>query len=140
MKTAGYSGTPLARKLGIKVGFSIKLVNEPDHYFTLFSDFPDPVHLVDDNKSKKDLIHYFSINASRLDSDIEQLKNEIKQNGMIWISWPKKSSGVDTDLNGNTVRETGLRHGLVDVKVCAVDDTWSALKFVIPIKNRTNGG
>ncbi|SMO65379.1 hypothetical protein [Gracilimonas mengyeensis] len=71
-----------------------------------------------------------------LDQDITQLKQEMEQNGMLWISWPQKASKVETDLNGNVVRETGLKHGLVDIKVCAVDENWSGLKFVIPVKDR----
>lgn len=136
MKTAGYSGTPLAKKLGIKENSKIKLVNQPGHYFELFTDFPDSVNVVSDSKTKKDLIHYFTKRAARLQEDIHQLRTEIKENGMIWISWPKKSSGVETDLNENIVRTAGLQNGLIDVKVCAVDETWSGLKFVIPLKDR----
>lgn len=134
--SAGYSKTPLAKKLGIKEHSTIKLVNEPETYFNLFADFPDDVKIVTDSKTKKDLIHYFTKSASRLQNNIGQLKNEIRENGMIWISWPKKASKVETDLNGNIVREIGLNNGLVDVKVCAVDDIWSGLKFVIPVENR----
>lgn len=136
MKTAGYSGTPLAKKLGIKENSKIKLVNQPDYYFELFTDLPGSVTVVSDNKTKKDLIHYFAISEEKLHADIQILRAEIEENGMIWISWPKKSSGVETDLNGNIVRKAGLQSGLVDVKVCAVDEIWSGLKFVIPLKNR----
>lgn len=136
MKTAGYSGTPLAKKLGIKENAVIKLVNRPDYYFELFADFPSDVQIVTDNNTKKDLIHYFTKSVSELKTGIRKLRDEIKENGMIWISWPKKASKVETDLNGNIVREIGLQHGLVDVKVCAVDEIWSGLKFVIRLKNR----
>lgn len=136
MKTAGYSGTPLAKKLGLKENSRIKLINQPGYYFELFTDFPGNVKVVSDSNTKKDLIHYFTKSATRLHADIHQLRDEIEENGMIWISWPKKSSNVETDLNGNIVRKIGLQNGLVDVKVCAVDEIWSGLKFVIPLKNR----
>ena len=136
MKTTGYSGTTLAKKLGIKNGFKIKIVNPPDYYFQLFTDFPLNTHNIADRKNKKDFIHYFVRTTSQLNQDINQLKQEIEQNGMIWISWPKKAAKVETDLNGNIVREIGLRNGLVDIKVCAVNEIWSGLKFVIPVKDR----
>jgi hypothetical protein len=136
MKTAGYSGTPLAKKLGIKNGFKIKIVNYPDNYFKLFTDFPPETHNITDIKIKKNFIHYFAKTISELEKDINQLRQEIEQNGIIWISWPKKASKVETDLNGNIIREIGLKNGLVDIKVCAVDEIWSGLKFVIPVKNR----
>ena len=136
MKTAGYSGTPLAKKLGIKSGFTIKIVNEPVGYFDLFTDLPEDLKPVSDNVTKKDFIHCFVKDATQLEKDITQLRAEIKPNGMIWISWPKKAAKMKTDLDGNIVRETGLRHGLVDIKVCAVNQVWSGLKFVIPVKDR----
>ena len=136
MKTAGYSGTPLAKKLGIKSGFKIKTVNQPDNYFNLFPDLPSDLTEISDRKVKKDFIHYFAVNASQLKKDIKQLREEIEENGMIWISWPKKSAKTETDLDGNVVREIGLESGLVDIKVCAVDETWSGLKFVKRVKNR----
>ena len=136
MKTAGYSGTPLAKKLGIKNGFKIRIVNYPGSYFKLFTDFPEETYTIDDIKTKKDFIHYFAKTIKELNNDINQLGQEIEENGIIWISWPKKSSKVETDLNGNIVREIGLKTGLVDIKVCAVDQIWSGLKFVIPLKKR----
>lgn len=136
MKTAGYSGTPLAKKLGIKQGFEIKIVNEPEGYFNLFSDLPADIKQVSDTNTKKDFIHYFVVSASQLNNEIKLLKHEIKQNGAIWISWPKKEAKVETDLNGNIVREIGLSSGLVDIKVCAVNEIWSGLKFVLPVKDR----
>ncbi|GGI55768.1 DUF3052 domain-containing protein [Winogradskyella haliclonae] len=136
MKTSGYSGTPLAKKLGIKNGFKIKIVNEPEGYFELFLDLPEDLKKIADIKTKKDFIHFFTKNASQLDNAIKELKQEMEQNGMLWISWPKKASKVETDLNGNIVREIGLKNGLVDIKVCAINDVWSGLKFVIPVKDR----
>ena len=122
MKTAGYSGTPLAKKLGIKSGFTVKIVNEPVGYFSLFTDLPADLKQVSDDTTKKDFIHYFVKDATQLEKDITQLRAEIKPNGMIWISWPKKAAKVKTDLDGNIVRKIGLRHGLVDIKVCAVKE------------------
>ena len=135
MPTAGYSGTPLAKKLGIKEGFSVVLFHQPGYYFRLFTDFPANVELVN-NDSKVDLIHYFTTEEEKLLGDISKLKKRIKLNGMIWISWPKKSSKVVTDINEDVIRKAALKNGLVDVKVCAVDEIWSGLKLVIPLKDR----
>lgn len=135
-KTAGYSGTPLAKKLGIKEGYKISIVNAPEDYLSFFSDLPEGLEWVKDQKVKKNFIHIFTDNCSQLKADIAVLKNEIEPNGMIWISWPKKASKVPTDLDGNKVREIGLKNGLVDIKVCAVTEIWSGLKFVIPVKDR----
>jgi hypothetical protein len=135
MPTAGYSGTPLAKKLGIKEGSSVILFHQPEYYFSLFTDFPANVELVN-NDSKVDLIHYFTTEEEKLLGDISKLKKRIKLNGMIWISWPKKSSKVVTDINEDVIRKAALKNGLVDVKVCAVDEIWSGLKLVIPLKDR----
>ena len=137
MQPSGYSGTALAKKLGIKEGFTIRLVNQPEYYFKLFTDMPANVTMLTDKKIKKNLIHYFTKQANDLHKDIMSLKNEIEPNGCIWISWPKKASKVITDINEDTVRRLALTNGLVDIKVCAVDETWSGLKLVIPLKNRT---
>jgi hypothetical protein len=131
---AGYSGTPLAKKLGIKEGCKMALYHQPEYYFNLFTDFPENVKLI--NKSKVDLIHYFVKKEKQLQRDIVKLKDQIEQNGMIWISWPKKSSKVKTDITEDVVRNLALKNGLVDIKVCAVDETWSGLKLVIPVKER----
>ena len=132
--TVGYSGTPLAKKLGIKEGSRIYLYNQPEYYFNLFTDFPTDVKIV--NKPKVDFIHYFVKEEKQLVKDINKLKNQIEQNGMIWISWPKKSSKVQTDITEDVVRKLALKNGLVDIKVCAVDEIWSGLKLVIPVKDR----
>ena len=136
MKSAGYSGTPLAKKLGIKNGFTIRLLNAPTYYFELFEDFPDGVTISKSKRGEKEFIHYFEKNASALNTNLPKLRNEIKQSGMIWVSWPKKASKVETDITEDTIRELALAIGLVDVKVCAVDLTWSGLKLVIPVKDR----
>jgi len=136
MKTTGYSGTPLAKKLGIKEGFKIRIANQPNHYFDLFEEFPMNVDIRKEKITRKDFIHYFTKKAKELDRDIVPLKNEIVSNGMIWISWPKKSSKIITDVSEDVIRNLALTNGLVDIKVCAVDDVWSGLKLVIPLKNR----
>jgi len=136
MQSSGYSGTPLAKKLGIKAGFTVSFLHAPNGYFDLFSELPEGLVITQDAALKKDFIHYFAISADTLNLDIKALRHEITQQGMIWISWPKKAAKVATDLDSNTVRTIGLKNGLVDIKVCAVNATWSALKFVIPLKDR----
>lgn len=138
METAGYSGTPLAKKLGFKNGSKIRLVNIPIYYLSLFTDLPSDLSVIEDLTVKKDLIHYFTTSAVELERDIIPLKNEIQSNGMIWVSWPKKSSRVPTDITEDTIRNLALANGLVDVKVCAVDQVWSGLKLVIPVKFRNS--
>ncbi|UII23373.1 DUF3052 domain-containing protein [Fulvivirga ligni] len=132
---AGYSGTPLAKKLGIKSGHFLRLLNQPAYYHELFNDFPDNVNFEELN-GRADIIHFFTQNAYELMEQLPLLKGEIKQNGMIWVSWPKKASKVPTDVTEDVIRDLALKIGLVDVKVCAVDDVWSGLKLVIPLKDR----
>jgi hypothetical protein len=136
MAVAGYSGTPLAKKLGIKDGFHIKLVNAPDHYLSLFADLPPHLHFDDAGNGAVDFIHFFSKSASEYGSLLPQLKEQIKPNGMIWVSWPKKASKVPTDITEDIIRNYAIEIGLVDIKVCAVDETWSGLKLVVPVKDR----
>lgn len=136
MRTSGYSGTPLENKLGLKDGFKIRVINQPDYYFGLFQKFPTNIDIFAENNTKKNLIHFFVTQLEELNSEIIKLKSEIEPNGIIWISWPKKNSDKPTDLNENIIREIALANGLVDIKVCAVDNVWSGLKLVIPVKNR----
>jgi hypothetical protein len=135
-QTAGYSGTPLAKKLGIKEGFVIRLINAPTHYFDLFTDLPEQISIQTGNKTEKDFIHFFTKDEKEYIRLLPMLKNEIKPNGMIWVSWPKKASKVATDVTEELVRNYALKIGLVDIKVCAVDEIWSGLKLVIPVKDR----
>lgn len=135
MKTSGYSGAPLAQKLGIKENSKVRFINLPEHYFNLFSDLPAIQH-IKDKKTKKDFIHYFTKETKALKRDIVSLRNEIEPNGIIWISWPKKASKTPCDITEDAIRALALKNGLVDVKVCAVDEVWSGLKLVIPVKNR----
>lgn len=136
MALAGYSATPLAKKLGIKEGFSVHLINQPSNYFDLFSDFPADVKLLNDKSVPKDFIHYFTKSAKELFIELSALKPEIKPAGMIWVSWPKKASKIPTDVTEDIIRSFALSIGLVDIKVCAVDEIWSGLKLVIPVKDR----
>ena len=133
---ADISKTPLARKLGYKPGFVVQTLNAPDYYFDLLKELPNDLVITEDSSIKKDLIHCFANNCATLEALVPGFRRQIRENGMIWLSWPKKSSGVTSDLDGNVVRGIGLKNSLVDVKVCAIDDIWSGLKFVIPVKDR----
>lgn len=134
---AGYSGTPLLKKLGIKEDFIIQVHHEPGNYWDDLGTLPDNVQVSSLNEpGEVDFIHYFCKSADTLRAEILQLKSLLKKTGLLWISWPKKSSKVPTDLSDMIVRETGLEAGLVDVKVCAVDDVWSGLKFVYRVADR----
>jgi hypothetical protein len=136
MKTSGYSGTPLAKKLGIKENYRILLINPPSYYFDLFADMPENVVQMKDPKIKKNLIHFFVTDRKSLKTQILKLRKQIERNGCIWVSWPKKSSKMISDVTENEIRDIALSNGLVDIKVCAVDETWSGLKLVIPVKDR----
>jgi len=136
VSATGYSGTPLAKKLGIKEGFQIKLVNPPDYYFQLFTDMPVNLNLTDDKITRKDFIHFFTKQEKEFTAMLPDLKEQLVPNGMIWVSWPKKASKVVTDITEDIIRNYALKIGLVDIKVCAVDEIWSGLKLVIPVKDR----
>jgi hypothetical protein len=133
---SGYSGTPLAKKLGIKSGFNIRLINAPEHYLSLFTDLPTDICFVDEPGSKLNLIHFFTKSYDELSEKLPVLKEQITQNGIIWISWPKKVSKIATDITEDKIRDLALETELVDVKVCAVDEIWSGLKLVIRVKDR----
>lgn len=136
MKPSGYSGTPLEKKLGIKSNFRIRLINQPANYVDFFQDFPEDVVLLKQRASAVDFIHYFETDCGTLYKRLPELKKELIQNGMIWISWPKKASKVNTDISEDIIRDYAFQIGLVDTKVCAVNEVWSALKLVIPVKKR----
>jgi hypothetical protein len=134
--TAGYSKTPLAKKLGIKENFSIILFNEPTHYKRLFSDFPKNTQQLTLGSGKADFIHLFLRQEKELIAEFNKYKEILKKDGLMWISWPKGSSSIPTDLKRDSIREYALANGLVDVKVAAVDENWSGLKFVYRLKDR----
>jgi hypothetical protein len=136
MQTAGYSGTPLAKKLGIKPGFRVELINAPDYYLNLFTDLPPDLVFSHYPDELKNFIHVFVDHRATYFEILPRIKEQIVPNGIIWISWPKKASKVPTDLNENIIRNYALETGLVDVKVCAVDETWSGLKLVIRLVDR----
>jgi hypothetical protein len=133
LTSAGYSGTPLARKLGIKSGMACATVGAPPNYMALLDGLPRGVAFDGrDASGPLDFIHLFVERREALAERIRDLGERLAPAGMIWVSWPKKASGIQTDVDGNVVRAAGLEAGFVDIKVCAVDETWSALKFVIP--------
>jgi hypothetical protein len=134
---AGYSSTPLAKKLGIKPGFQVMLINAPGYYFDLFTDLPE-IEIIDNKKQPIDFIHFFTTDSGELSKALPGLKKQIKANGIIWVSWPKKSAKMRSDVDENKIRDAALSNGLVDIKVCAVDEIWSGLKLVIPVKDRNN--
>lgn len=113
MATTGYSGTPLAKKLGIKPGFKMALISPPVYYFDLFTDMPTGIAMVNDESVLKDLIHFFTKDKAEFMALLPQLKSQIVQNGMIWISWPKKASKVSTDITEDVIRDFALQIGLV---------------------------
>ncbi|HLK32712.1 MAG TPA: hypothetical protein VKT29_06455 [Terriglobales bacterium] len=133
---AGYSGTPLIKKLGIKPGHRIALIDEPAGYRKYLGSLPEKVACSGQLEGKLNLIQLFVMQRSELKGRFVAAKRCLAPDGALWICWPKRTSGVETDLNENVVREIGLGLGLVDVKVCAVDETWSGLKFVYRLKDR----
>jgi|ERR1041385_3796330 hypothetical protein len=135
---AGYSGTPLVKKLGIKEGARIAFVNAPDVFNATLGELPEDVKLMKSTSNSLDFILFFVLSERILARDFAKLAARLTSNGMIWIAWPKKSSGVATDLTFEHVQRIGLTAGLVDVKICAIDDTWSGLKFVYRLKDRAS--
>ena len=133
---AGYSGTPLAKKLGIKEGSRLALVNAPKDFQAELGELPDGVKFLKPSTKSLDIILFFVLSERALAKDFAKLAERLIANGMIWIAWPKKSSGVETDITEDTVREVALPTGLVDNKVCAIDETWSGLRLVIRRENR----
>jgi hypothetical protein len=133
---AGYSGTPLQKKLGIKPVMSMFVSQPPELYFDWISPLPDNVTVNQKPVKGIDFVHLFVRDQKSFKTAFQQAKKYLDKAGMLWISWPKKSSKVPTDLDENIIRDFGLNEGLVDVKVCAVDETWSGLKFVFRVKDR----
>jgi hypothetical protein len=126
----GYSGTPLAQKLGIKEGLTVYLEGAP-------ADYPSKGATVARSVTTKvDLIHLFTRSAAQLDAKLRLYRRKIRDDAVVWVSWPKKASKVQTDITEDTIREIAIPLGYVDIKVCAVDDVWSGLKLVIRRENR----
>jgi hypothetical protein len=134
---AGYSGTPLPKKLGIKEGSRLALVGAPDDFLeSTLVPLPDQVELRARARGPLDVIVFFTKARAELERRFGKLAAALDPAGALWIAWPKRSSGVETDLTEDILREVGLPQGLVDNKVCAIDDTWSGLRFVIRKENR----
>jgi hypothetical protein len=136
MVMAGYSGTPLPRKLGIKPGARVFAVDSPKTYQTLISPLPSKAALVSTFDDTVDVIHVFVTRKVELSRFLKRALGKMRRDAAIWVSWPKKAAGMSTDVTEHTIREVALPLGLVDIKVCAVDDTWSGLKLVIRKENR----
>jgi hypothetical protein len=134
--TAGYSKKSLVDKLGIKEGKKVAILNPPENYSATLGPLPKNVVATKILQPRTYFIHFFTKQKRNLESNFPKLKRALAHDGMLWISWPKKASKIATDLDENLVREIGLQHGLVDIKVCAVDEVWSGLKFVYRIKDR----
>jgi hypothetical protein len=133
---AGYSGTPLVQKIGIKAGHRVILRNHPASFLKDLGELPENSRTSERLSGAANVIVYFTEKRSALEKEFAGLASALVPDGMLWVGWPKKASGKATDLNENIVREIGLKRGLVDVKVCAIDETWSGLKFVVRVKDR----
>jgi hypothetical protein len=133
---AGYSGTPLARKLGIKTGTRLLRVNAPAGLDDWLAPLPEGVRTVGLREGRADVILFFTREARELDKRFPELAARMQQAGGLWIGWPKKAAKVPTDLDENKVRAIGLAAGLVDNKVCAISEVWSGLRFVYRLKDR----
>ncbi|UJH67322.1 DUF3052 domain-containing protein [Allomuricauda sp. SCSIO 65647] len=134
---AGYSKTPLFKKLGIKSGFTIHLKNQPEHYWKLFELVPSDIEVVKKPKPGSiDFVHLFCTSQSELKKRAGTCKELLKKTGMLWVSWPKGSSEIPSDIKRDHIRDHLLAIGLVDTKVAAIDGDWSGLKFMYRLKDR----
>jgi hypothetical protein len=132
----GYARNPLNRKLGLTAGLRVAVVNPPDRYWDLVDPLPEGVTLAGPRARQLDFVHVFAERRAELARALPKLRGRIKPDGVIWVSWPKKASNVATDISEDGIREVALPLGLVDVKVCAIDETWSGLKFVLRREER----
>ena len=133
---AGYSSTPTAKKLGLKDGHRVCVLNPPKKYSDVIGRLPKDIALTDRLNHPADIVHVFITRQADLTSRIQLMRKAIAPDGALWVSWPKKASKVPTDVTEDTIRSLALASGLVDVKVCAIDDVWSGLKLVIPVAQR----
>lgn len=133
---SGYSKRPLVDKLGIRPDQRVAILNPPEGYDRTLGPLPDGVQRAASARGPLDFIQFFTVDRKELERRFPVLARALRDDGALWISWPKGASGVRTDVNENVVREIGLANGLVDVKVCAVDEVWSGLKFVRRLKDR----
>lgn len=132
----GYSGTPLAQKLGIKAGQKVAMIGAPAGYRKLLAPLPKGVAFPTKIDAEAPFVHLFVKERKTLEKELKRLRRLLAEAGVLWVSWPKKSSGVATDITEDVIREVCLPLGFVDVKVCAVDETWSGLKLMIRRENR----
>ena len=128
---AGYSGTPLAKKLGIKAGSHLLLVGAPDEYLALLEPLPEAVQFDMQLSEFTDIVQIFSVRRAELQQLLLSYRAKLKSTGIVWVSWPKKSAKAPTDITEDIIRDVALPLGFVDVKVCAVNQVWSGLKLVI---------
>ena len=128
---AGYSGTPLATKLGIKAGVAIYLVNAPANYLAWVAPLPDGVRVASRLSGDTDLVHIFVSEKRVLATALRSFRSKLKSTAMLWVSWPKKAAKLPTDITEDTIRQVALPLGYVDIKVCAVTEIWSGLKLVV---------
>lgn len=133
---AGYSGTPLAQKLGIKPGMIVLTIDPPENYRRLLEPIPSGVNFARRPTGSTKFVHFFAVRRSELAKELSILRRKIAEDAAVWVSWPKKSSGVATDITEDVIRAVALPLGFVDIKVCAVDETWSGLKLMIRRENR----
>jgi hypothetical protein len=133
---AGYSGTPLLQKLGIKPGLTVVIINAPANYRRLLGSIPEGVTFSGRLKPDSSFAHVFVKKSTELAKRLPALRDKVADTGTVWISWPKKSAGVPTDVAEDVIRAVALPLGFVDVKVCAVDKTWSGLKLMVRRENR----
>ena len=138
MPAAGYSGTPLLKKLGIKGEMKVQLINQPEDYFNLLEN--DISNQLIGKRENPDFVHLFVRSKKEYEGEMKKLKLacKIKPDITIWVSWYKKSAGIATDITENDIRNYALQNDLVDVKVCAVSEQWSGLKLVVPLAKRLN--
>jgi len=127
---SSYSRKSLVRKLGIKAGFKLAILNPPGNYENTLGELPKDITVTHEPVGRLDFVQIFATDVKVLQNEFGRIRSGLDWNGMVWICWPKSSSGLQTSLNENAVREIGLKNGLVDVKICAVDSVWSGLKFV----------
>jgi hypothetical protein len=135
-RMAGYSGTPLAQKLGIKPAMTVTVINQPADYRQLLGEGAEGVEFSDRTSTDSSFVHLFTTRRSELEKQFSQLRKKIPDTGTIWVSWPKKSAGVPTDVTEDVIRAVALPLGFVDVKVCAIDETWSGLKLMVRLSER----
>ncbi len=133
---AGYSSTPLPKKLGIKADARVAIVSAPAGFSSCLDPLPEGVRLLESARGRSDVLVFFATRRSELQRRLAKLANAIDVDGGMWIAWPKRTSMVATDLTEGVIREIGLEHGLVDNKVCAIDETWSGLRFVYRVADR----